>query len=182
MQGLRTPSPSIPPGVPGGLRGATSIPSEVAQAIAAYVRTILSGNSPYDRFQAGDRSAMSASAQRGLRLFEGKALCSRCHAGFNFTGEGYRNIGVGMDKPNPDLGFVGRAQFQRSGTVRTTQMRGADATFFTFGFARRGDAEFSKRDLLAQEDEWRRLVVVECSERVVHTGEIGVVVSLTRRQ
>lgn len=47
---------------------------------------------------------MSASAQRGLRLFEGKALCTKCHAGFNFTGEGYRNIGVGMDTPDPDLG------------------------------------------------------------------------------
>jgi cytochrome c peroxidase len=76
----------------------------VAQAIAAYVRTILSGDSPYDRFQAGDRNAMSESAQRGLRLFEGKAMCSRCHAGFNFTGEGYRNIGVGMAAPAPDLG------------------------------------------------------------------------------
>jgi cytochrome c peroxidase len=79
-------------------------PVGVAQAIAAYVRTIVSGNSPYDRFMAGDRSAMSESAQRGLRLFEDKAMCSRCHAGFNFTGEGFRNIGVGMDKPNPDLG------------------------------------------------------------------------------
>jgi cytochrome c peroxidase len=76
----------------------------VAQAIAAYVRTILSGDSPYDRFQAGDRSAMSASAQRGLRLFEGKAMCTKCHAGFNFTGEGYRNIGVGMADKAPDLG------------------------------------------------------------------------------
>jgi len=79
-------------------------PIGVAQAIAAYVRTILSGNSPYDRFMAGDKSAMTASAQRGLRLFEDKAMCARCHAGFNFTGESYRNIGVGMDKPNPDLG------------------------------------------------------------------------------
>ena len=79
-------------------------PIGVAQAIAAYVRTILSGNSPYDRFMAGDKGAMTASAQRGLRLFEDKAMCARCHAGFNFTGESYRNIGVGMDKPNPDLG------------------------------------------------------------------------------
>jgi len=79
-------------------------PDGVAQAIAAYVRTILSGDSAYDRFQAGDRNAMSASAQRGLRLFEGKAICARCHAGFNFTGEGYRNIGVGMAGPHPDLG------------------------------------------------------------------------------
>lgn len=79
-------------------------PAGVAQALAAYVRTILSGDSPYDRFQAGDRSAMSESAQRGRRLFEGKAMCSRCHAGFNFTGESYRNIGVGMAAKDPDLG------------------------------------------------------------------------------
>ncbi len=79
-------------------------PDGVAQAIATYVRTILSGDSPYDRFQAGDQRAMSEAAQRGLRLFEGKAMCTRCHAGFNFTGEGYRNIGAGMTRPNPDLG------------------------------------------------------------------------------
>jgi len=79
-------------------------PDGVAKAIAAYVRTIVSGNSPYDRFRAGDKRAMSAAAQRGLAVFEGKALCARCHAGFNFTDEGYRNIGVGMDKENPDLG------------------------------------------------------------------------------
>ena len=79
-------------------------PAGVAQALAAYVRTILSGDSPYDRFQAGDRSAMSESAQRGLSLFEGKAMCSRCHAGFNLTGESYRNIGVGMAATDPDLG------------------------------------------------------------------------------
>lgn len=102
----------------------------VAQAIAAYVRTIVSGNSPYDRFQAGDRTAMSASAQRGLRLFEGKALCSRCHAGFNFTGEGYRNIGVGMDKPNPDLG--------RYTITREDADRGAFKTPTLRDVARRG--------------------------------------------
>lgn len=76
----------------------------VAKAIAAYVRTIVSGNSPYDRFKAGDKSALSTEAQRGLALFEGKAGCATCHVGFNFTDENYRNIGVGMDKPNPDLG------------------------------------------------------------------------------
>jgi len=51
-------------------------PDGVAKAIAAYVRTIVSGDSPYDRFRAGDKSAMSAAAQRGVVLFEGKALCS----------------------------------------------------------------------------------------------------------
>ncbi len=79
-------------------------PEGVAKAIAAYVRTILSGNSPYDRFRAGDKQALSPAAQRGLALFEGKARCVICHTGFNFTDEGYHNIGVGMDKESPDLG------------------------------------------------------------------------------
>ncbi len=79
-------------------------PDGVAKAIASYVRTIVSGNSPYDRFRAGDKTALSAAAQQGLTLFEGKARCVACHVGFNFTDEGYRNIGVGMEKPNPDLG------------------------------------------------------------------------------
>lgn len=79
-------------------------PDGVAKAIAAYERTILSGNAPYDRFRAGDQSAMPVSAQRGLALFEGKARCVSCHAGFNFTDESYHNLGVGMDRPTPDLG------------------------------------------------------------------------------
>ncbi len=96
----------------------------VAKAIAAYVRTIVSGNSSYDRFQAGDKNAMSASAQRGLVLFEGKAACVRCHAGFNFTDEGYRNIGVGMDKEKPDLGrFVISKNEADKGSFKTPTLR-----------------------------------------------------------
>ena len=79
-------------------------PDGVAKAISAYVRMIASGNSAQDRFLAGDKSALSPAAQRGLALLEGKARCVRCHTGFNFTDEGYHNIGVGMDKPEPDLG------------------------------------------------------------------------------
>jgi cytochrome c peroxidase len=76
----------------------------VAQALAAYTRTILSGNAPYDRFRAGDSQALSEAAQRGLTLFEGKARCSRCHSGVNLTDEDYHNLGIGMDKEYPDLG------------------------------------------------------------------------------
>ena len=79
-------------------------PDGVAKAIASYVRTIVSGNSSYDRFRAGDKTALPPAAQQGLALFEGKARCVACHVGFNFTDEGYRNIGVGMEKPSPDLG------------------------------------------------------------------------------
>jgi cytochrome c peroxidase len=76
----------------------------LGKAIAAYERTVVSGDSPYDRYQAGDKDALSPAAVRGIALFNGKANCVKCHAGFNFTDENYNNIGVGMDKPTPDPG------------------------------------------------------------------------------
>lgn len=76
----------------------------VAMALATFVRTILSGNSPFDRFEAGDRTVLSPASQRGLKLFKGKANCAKCHTGFNFTDEQFHNTGVGLYDPNPDLG------------------------------------------------------------------------------
>jgi cytochrome c peroxidase len=76
----------------------------VAQAIASYERRVLTGNSPFDRYQAGDRSAMSPAAVRGMGLFNDKGNCDTCHSGFNFTDESYHNLGVGMDAAKPDLG------------------------------------------------------------------------------
>jgi cytochrome c peroxidase len=76
----------------------------VVKALAAFVRTIFSGNSPFDRFEAGDRTALSVEAQRGFKLFKRKAKCTKCHKGFNFTDEQFHNTGVGLYDPNPDLG------------------------------------------------------------------------------
>lgn len=76
----------------------------VAQAIAAFERTVISGGSKYDRYQAGDKKAMSDAEARGMELFNGKARCAVCHGGVNFTDEQYHNIGVGMNAPEPDLG------------------------------------------------------------------------------
>jgi cytochrome c peroxidase len=76
----------------------------IARAIASYERTILCGNSPYDKYMAGDKSALSAAANRGRELFFGKAHCSACHSGPNFTDNGFHNLGVGMDQPKPDEG------------------------------------------------------------------------------
>lgn len=75
---------------------------KVAQAIAAFERTLLTGNSPFDRFIAGDENAISESAKRGWQLFQGKARCITCHE-FNrsnpfFTDNKYHNIGVAMNK------------------------------------------------------------------------------------
>lgn len=85
-----------------GTDGATA--DGIAKAIAAYERTVISGNAPFDRFKAGDTKALSEAAQRGMKLFFGKAHCSACHAGPNFTDNSFHNVGVGMDKKEFDKG------------------------------------------------------------------------------
>lgn len=77
---------------------------DLAKAIAAFERTVLSGNSKYDRYVAGDKNALTGSQIRGLELFEGKALCAVCHSGFNFSDEEYHNLGVGWGSGMADLG------------------------------------------------------------------------------
>jgi cytochrome c peroxidase len=77
----------------------------VGKAIASFQRTILSGNSPADRFdQGGDEKAISPEAQKGLALFREKARCTKCHSGFNFTDEKFHNLGIGWDTGTVDLG------------------------------------------------------------------------------
>ncbi len=101
-------------------------PVNLGKAIASFERTILSGNSPYDRFMAGDKSAMSETAQRGMQLFmdEKKGNCATCHASFNFTDENYNNLGVGMDARNPDLGRYNVSKLQgHQGAFKTPTLR-----------------------------------------------------------
>ncbi|HVU00681.1 MAG TPA: di-heme enzyme [Polyangiaceae bacterium] len=58
----------------------------VTRGLASFERVLLSGNSRYDRFEAGDESALTASEQRGLVLFNSeKTECNHCHGGFDFT-------------------------------------------------------------------------------------------------
>ena len=68
---------------------------DLAKALASYVRTILSGGAPLDRYYLGsERAALSNEARNGLRLFRGKANCTACHVGPNFTDERFHNTGV----------------------------------------------------------------------------------------
>lgn len=76
---------------------------DIAKAIATFERTVLSGNSPYDRYQAGDKSAMTSQQIEGLHVFK-RSGCTLCHSGPNFEDGRFLNIGVGMDDKNPDLG------------------------------------------------------------------------------
>jgi cytochrome c peroxidase len=67
---------------------------EVSRALASYVRSLLSGDSAFDRFVNGDRRALSSEEEAGLRLFRGKGNCVACHVGPNFTDERLHNTGV----------------------------------------------------------------------------------------
>lgn len=67
---------------------------DLARALASYVRTILSGDAPADRYAAGDRGALDARERAGRRLFMGRANCWRCHNGPLLSVEQFRNTGV----------------------------------------------------------------------------------------
>ncbi len=78
----------------------------IAKAIASFERTVLSGNSPYDKFKAGDESALNDAQKRGLKLFESVG-CADCHAPPVFSNYRFYNAGIGMDKEKPDEGRKG---------------------------------------------------------------------------
>lgn len=82
--------------------GAAISKENLAQAIAAFERTILSGNSPYDRFVAGDAGALNDAQKRGWEKFQ--ASCAQCHKPPLFSNYQFYNAGVGMDKESPDPG------------------------------------------------------------------------------
>jgi cytochrome c peroxidase len=94
----------------------------LAKAIAAYERTLVSANAPLDRFLAGDRNALSDSAQRGLTLYRTKARCAVCHnlnTTFPFLTDGnYRNTGVAGN-------FAGFNELSRLATGATPATAGA---------------------------------------------------------
>jgi cytochrome c peroxidase len=98
----------------------------VAKAIASFERTVLTGDSPYDRWLAGDKKAMSESAARGHALFNdsAKANCAICHDGFNFSDSDFHNLGVGMKAKKPDLGrFEVTKQEKDKGAFKTPTLR-----------------------------------------------------------
>jgi cytochrome c peroxidase len=76
----------------------------VAKAIATFERTLLSGNSAYDKYKAGNKTALTPAQVRGMDIYFNKTKCDACHEGVNFTANAYANLGVGTDIPNPDVG------------------------------------------------------------------------------
>jgi cytochrome c peroxidase len=63
-------------------------------ALATFERTIVSKGAPFDRWIGGDEAAISEEAKRGFDLFNGKANCAACHAGWAFTDSSFHDIGT----------------------------------------------------------------------------------------
>lgn len=96
----------------------------IGQAIAAFERTILSGNAPEDRYKSGDKKALSEQALLGRALFFGRAACSSCHTGSNFTDNAFHNVGIGMNAKEIDKGreVISKLEGDR-GSFKTPTLR-----------------------------------------------------------
>jgi len=100
----------------------------VAKAIADYERTCLTGNSPWDRWRRNkDEAAVSDEVKLGHEVFFGKAGCSTCHVGQNFTDSLFHNLGVGWNEETETFADEGRfavtGEEARKGAFKTPTLR-----------------------------------------------------------
>ena len=115
----------------------------LSKALAAFERTIVSNESPFDRWLRGDLNAMTPQQIRGFRVFSdpGKANCVACHQAPNFTDNGFHNIGLGThDLPNPDMGrYVIKPVASMKGAFKTPTLRDVTLTapYFHDGSAKK---------------------------------------------
>lgn len=98
---------------------ATLTSLRIASALSAYIRSLDRYVSPYDRFTRDkDKHALSAQAQRGLAIFEGKGRCSECHITHGspapLTDHAYHRTGIGMNNIERDLPALTMGVIQRS--------------------------------------------------------------------
>jgi cytochrome c peroxidase len=103
--------------------GSDATAENIMQAISAYERTITSGDTAWDKFRAGNESALSEEAKRGWQVFQ-DVKCTNCHDGVLLTDQQYHNVGVGMDKPEPDKGrFNATKNDADTGAFKTPTLR-----------------------------------------------------------
>ncbi|MDE1461645.1 cytochrome-c peroxidase [Spartinivicinus poritis] len=104
----------------------------LAAAIAQFERTIISKNTPFDRWIAGESAAMSADQVAGFQVFinKTKGNCASCHHPPNFTDDGFHNIGLkSFASSNPDLGRYNIKPIKISkGAFKTPPLRGIGLT------------------------------------------------------
>lgn len=102
----------------------------VSKAIATFERTVVSRNSRFDRWIAGNKKAMTQQEIRGFKLFVGRAGCADCHSAPNFTDDGFHNLGLAsFGESNPDLGrYAQRPLKLMKGAFKTPTLRDINRT------------------------------------------------------
>jgi cytochrome c peroxidase len=140
----------------------------IGKAIATYERTIVSGIAPFDRWIAGEESAISSAAKRGFDLYNNKANCVACHKGWNMTDSSFHDIGL----PDDDIGrgnvlknmvkmqhafktptlrnIVQRAPYMHDGSLGTLK---EVIDHYSDGFRRRDSLSDEMKPLKLSEDE-----------------------------
>lgn len=107
-----------------GTYGGEATRERLAAALAAFVRALVVGDSPVDRFRRGESQELSASERAGLWLYEGRGRCWKCHNGPNFSDESFHNTGVGVVDGAPEPGrFAVTADEADRGAFRTPGLR-----------------------------------------------------------
>jgi cytochrome c peroxidase len=103
----------------------------IGKAIAAFERSLLTFNSPFDRYRAGDRRALTSQQKEGMDLFfSARTGCSSCHVAPLFTDSAFHNLGV--PQVGPKAVDNGRAEFTKdpadTGRFKTPTLRQIDQT------------------------------------------------------
>lgn len=99
------------------------------RALATFVRGIVRGDAPYDRFLRGDPEAMTKEERAGQWVFESKGACWRCHTPPLFTDEDFHNTGVGVRNGVAEPGRAGRTgNAADTGKWKTATLRGVRFT------------------------------------------------------
>jgi cytochrome c peroxidase len=94
----------------------------VGRALATYVRTLRSGDTPVDRYVAGDSGALTPAARHGRAVFLGKGGCADCHSGPTFTDERFHNTGIAVGTTDVGRYAVTRDSADR-GRFKTPTLR-----------------------------------------------------------
>ena len=99
----------------------------IADAIASFERTVVTTDSPFDRFVKGDGQSLTLLEKEGLEIFNGKGHCTSCHWGGNFSDGRFHNLGVNPTDPSkPDEGrYVITKDPKDIGAFKTPTVRDA---------------------------------------------------------
>jgi cytochrome c peroxidase len=111
------------------IMGGPATPENITQALATFVRTLVSDDSAWDRYEKGNKSAVSDEVIAGFKVFSEVANCTNCHLPPLYSDTLYHNVGIGFDKQPPDPGR-GKVTGESSmmGAFKTPTMRSVTET------------------------------------------------------